>query len=748
MKRACITIQGIVQGVGFRPFVHRLAKACELNGSIRNTSRGVFLQVEGEESKILRFSVKLRSEAPPAAMIQEIKLQWEETLAGYSGFQIIASEEPSAMHTFISPDLAICPDCLRELKDPSDRRYRYPFINCTNCGPRFTIIRDVPYDRPLTSMAPFSMCPECAEEYHSIENRRYHAQPDCCPACGPQLTLLDAQGKPIEGDAIGLAKQMLRAGKILAVKGLGGFHLACACDAKTVQELRRRKQRDEKPFAVMCRDEASIAQICRMNAEEQRILNSPAHPIVLLEKKNRAQLRHLSDNNQLGVMLPYTPLHHLLFDDELPMLVMTSANLSDTPIVYKNSEALEKLRGIADAFLLHDREILTRCDDSLTSVLEGEEYPIRRSRGYVPYPLFVPGSRDAILACGAEQKAGFCLSKEGAVFPGQHIGDLKNYETYEAYAAQISHFEKLFGIQPNALACDLHPDYLSTAYAQERSEEQNLPLVRVQHHHAHMASCMAENGLTGEVIGLVWDGTGYGTDGTIWGSECLTGGYSSFQRCASILPIPLPGGDRAAKEIYRTAFSLLQLSGCDTSMIPAAEQLQLMLQENLNCPVSSGMGRLFDGICAILGIRTQASYEGQGAVLLEAAAAENETDAWPVTFTQEGELSRFDWRDMVRRIVEEQQAGIPTETLAARFLNTLVELAVQMCLLARTQTGLERVVLSGGSFQNRYLMQRIPEKLREHGFTVYRHHSTAPNDQGVALGQLMVASHQLLQQEE
>ena len=811
MQTLEVKIKGIVQGVGFRPFMHRLVRRHGLKGTIRNTSSGVTVELEGAEEELRLFLEELPAEAPPLAVIEDIT--WREIPArGFTDFTIIQSERQAERDTLISPDIAICPDCLHELLDPADRRYRYPFINCTNCGPRLTIIEDVPYDRPKTSMKAFPMCPDCDREYHDIENRRYHAQPDCCPVCGPSLSWLDADGNPVSGDPVALAQQALRDGKIVAVKGLGGFHLACrADDPAFAQELRRRKQRDEKPFAVMCRDVEAARRFCRVSEDEERILNGARKPIVLLEKKPevRPALSHLSENGFLGVMLPYTPLHVLLFESAFEMLVMTSANLSDTPILKDNEAALSDLRGIADGFLLHNRFIQTRCDDSLCWVLGGKEYFARRSRGYVPQPVTVPELPHQILACGAEQKASFCLGKGEHAFLSQHIGDLKNLETLEHYERQVRHFERLFDIHPRALVCDLHPDYLSTRYAEERAEAEGIPLLQVQHHHAHMASCMADNRISEPCIGLIWDGTGLGTDGTVWGAECLVGDYSGFTRFGSVRPIPLIGGDRAVHEPYRVAFALLKDAGCDTEDLepslkesfrgagrgsasgcgivaapPALPDLSLLGQQlgsGLNCPLSSGMGRLFDGVAAILGIREICSYEGQAAVLLEAAAGESEV-CFPVEFYGEPAVTldkshsdrlslrtspqagvairfsspvshtgktedrhallRFDWRPMIRELVRRRDRGVPAPELAAMFMNTMVEMAVQTAAAASVETGIRRIVLSGGSFQNMYIMHRLPQRLREAGLDVFCHSRVSCNDEGIALGQLLIAAAQ------
>ena len=732
LTRFRIKVRGIVQGVGFRPFVHRLVKQHGLAGWVRNSSEGAELELEGEEPELRGFLRELRDEAPPLAVIESVECRELPGAGGHESFRIIGSDRGDHMRTLVSPDTGICPDCLRELLDPSDRRYRYPFINCTNCGPRFTIIRSVPYDRAFTSMAEFPMCPDCAAEFADIENRRYHAQPDCCPVCGPRTFFIDGDGRRLPGDGIEAARRLIKDGGILCVKGLGGMHLACLAEnEEAARELRRRKHRDEKPFAVMCRDIDCARRLCEVSEAEARALGSFRKPIVLLDKRVRGGLMHLSENNSLGVMLPYTPLHVLLFGDDLDCLVMTSANLSDTPIVYKNAEALEKLRGIADGFLLHDREILTRCDDSLLRVYEGRDYPVRRSRGYVPYPITIKGLRPGLLACGAEQKAGFCLSKEGHAFPSQHIGDLKNLETLDCYEEQLGHFAKLFDFEPAAVACDMHPDYLSTEAAERIARERGIPLLRVQHHHAHMVSCMADNGLEGECLGLVWDGTGYGPDGTIWGAELLAGGARGFRRLGTMRPIPLPGGDAATKEIWRTAEALRYEAGLENNN----GTIKKLLERGLNCPKSSGMGRLFDGVCALAGIRDVCSYEGQGAVLLEAAADAVERGEYELAFYGEGGVTVFDWRPMVRQLAS---GGEAPGTVAAKFMNTLVSMAVRQCLEAAELTGLRRVVPSGGVFQNMYLMARLPGRLREAGFEVFTHSRVSANDEGVALGQLMI----------
>lgn len=740
--RASVRVNGIVQGVGFRPFIHRQIARYGLCGWIRNTSQGVELEVEGDPGGVESFIREIPQKCPKLAVVESVEWERLPAPANYPDFRIIPSEKLPERRTLISPDTCVCDDCLRELFDPRDRRYRYPFINCTNCGPRFTIIKDIPYDRPNTTMAPFPMCPDCAREYGDIDDRRYHAQPNCCEKCGPRLFFLDGTGEPVPGDPIDRAVECLDRQGIVAVKGLGGIHLACRVeDPETAARLRARKHRDAKPFAVMCRDVETAARYCFISPQEAEQLASPRRPIVLLRKRQRGSFSHISENGYIGVMLPYTPVHYLLFHRGPDALVMTSANLSDLPIIYKNEEALSALRGVADGFLLNDREIETRCDDSLLWVVDGRPYPVRRSRGFVPFPMTVRRRGEDILALGAEQKASFTLFKGGHAFQSQHMGDLKNLETFSAWEQQIGHFQRLFDIRPKILACDLHPDYMSTAYARERADREGLRLLQIQHHHAHMAACMADNGLDGDCIGIVWDGTGYGADGTVWGGEFLTGGYTAYSRRGTLFPLPLPGGDRAVREPWRVGAALLDAAGLDPAACYApgdAARIQTMLSANLNCPVSTSMGRLFDGAASLLGIAHTASYEGQGAVLLEAAATE--TDAvYPWDMIRENGLYRFDWRPMVRSLWADRDRGVPVGIIAAGFMNTLVEMAAEMCGLLREDTGLDRVALSGGSFQNMYILARLGPALESRGFRVFRHSRVSANDEGISLGQGMIA---------
>ena len=733
-----IEIRGIVQGVGFRPYVHKMVEKYGFSGWIRNTSYGAQLELAGSRRALLHFLDDLKKSPPPLALIEGVEYTAVEARE-YSGFRIIESERSGHMETLVSPDVGICADCARELLDPADRRYKYPFINCTNCGPRFTIIKSVPYDRASTSMAAFPMCGDCAAEFADIRDRRYHAQPNCCPECGPECFFLDGHGRPVPGDAIELARRALKAGEIVCVKGLGGMHLACLPEPETVRELRARKRRDEKPFAVMCRNVDCARDICRVSADEAAALEGHRKPIVLLEKLDYSALTHLSENACVGVMLPYTPLHILLMGTDIDCLVMTSANISETPIISSNAEALAELAGVADGFLLHDREIVTKCDDSLIRIYNGRDYPLRRSRGYVPYPVSVPVEH-MLLACGAEQKASFCLSKRSHAFPSQHMGDLKNAQTLDNWERQIEHFSALYDIEPAAIACDMHPDYLSTAYAEERAERDAVPLLRVQHHHAHMAACMADNGLDGDCLGLIWDGTGYGSDGRIWGAEVLAGGYKAFRRVGTMRPVALAGGDAAMDGIWRVGLALLRDSGLDTNRFAGEdgyETVLKMLQTGTNCPESSGMGRLFDGVAAILGIRRKAGYEGQGAVLLEAAALAGEGGAYPYELCG-GEALTLDWRPTVRALTSELDGGVEVPVIAARFMNTLIHAAAEQLSRLAAETGLDRVVLSGGVFQNMYIMGRLPERLRAQGLEVYTHSRVSANDEGISLGQLMI----------
>ena len=726
-----IEVRGIVQGVGFRPFIHRLVSEYGFFGWVRNSSRGVDMELEGEEERLRAFAGRIEPEKPLLADVESVSTSLCDIDEPFTAFEIIESRTMESRDTLISPDIAICPDCLREMLDAGDKRYRYPFLNCTNCGPRFTIIKDIPYDRAKTSMGVFPMCPDCEREYRDITNRRYHAEPTCCPDCGPQVFYEEAGERYERDEAIERARERLKEGAILAVKGLGGLHLACL--PEKAAQLRQRKHRDSKPFALMCRNTACAEAMAFVTEAERERLESRQRPIVLLRKREKGSYGDVSENNYMGVMLPYTPLHVLLFGDDIDALIMTSANLSDKPILYTNEEARTELREIADGLLLNDRDIQTRCDDSLLYVLNGGDYFVRRSRGYVPYPVRLKGLERNLLACGAEQKASFAVSRGSSAFPSQHIGDLKNFETYDNYRQQIAHFERMFDIVPTAIACDLHPDYLSTQYASERAEREGIPLVSVQHHHAHMAACMADNDLSEPVIGLVWDGVGYGTDGTVWGGEFLLGDYSGFERKGHIKPIPLIGGDRAVKEIWRIGYAMSRDDGLYGAYPLKTASMQL--RSGLNCPLSSGMGRLFDGAASLMDVCQLATYEGEGAVLLEAAAVEDCEESYPYEL-EDGNV--FAYEPMVSAILRDRADGVDKGIMAARFMNTLCVMAADITERISAESGVKTAVLSGGSFQNMYILARLPRMLEQKGIRVYTHRRVSCNDEGLSLGQLMV----------
>lgn len=731
-RRVRLTLSGIVQGVGFRPFLHRLAAEQGLTGWCRNTRDGLEAELQGEAEVLAALPALLEQQRPPRSLLRTLTLSEAEPVAGERGFAILDSGRPGQGRALVSPDIALCTDCRRELFSPADRRFRHPFLNCTNCGPRFTILRQLPYDRGNTAMGVFPMCPACQQEYRDIADRRYHAQPNCCPACGPGLRFLTPSGEGA-GDPVDAACALLEQGGIVAVKGLGGYHLACRWDLpETLALLRRRKQRDERPFALMARDTAAAGTLCRISREEARWLESPAAPIVLLEKRPDCP-PGLSETGELGVMLAYTPLHHLLME-RFPLLVMTSMNRSDQPcqITSRGWQAL------ADGLLDHDRAIVNRCDDSLLRLREGRPLFFRRSRGYAPAPLELDRDVSGILALGAEEKGSFALGRGRSAFLSQHLGDLKDFDTEQFYTGQIARFQDLFGVEVRTLVCDLHPDYRSSAYALQRQAEEGLALLRVQHHHAHLAACMADNGLTGTCIGLIWDGTGLGTDGTIWGSECLAGGREGFSRLGTIAPIPLPGGDRCIREIGRTAHSLRMLAGAEADS-PQARLLGEMVRQGLNSPLSSGMGRLLDGVYSLLTGRDRITYPGQGAVLLEAMAAEGVSGGYPLPLEQREDLLRLDTGALIRALLADREE--PARR-AARVWNTLVRFGVAQARYARKRTGLNRVVLSGGVFQNRYLLPRLRDGLEAAGFQVYTHRRVSPNDQGIALGQLWIAGKQ------
>ena len=763
-----IHITGIVQGVGFRPFVYGLAKHYQLKGWVRNTSAGVDIEVDGERDVLETFVNALRDKAPPLSRIDELTASFGPA-NGFRSFDILHSESVEGAFQPISPDVSICEDCLRELLDPSDRRYRYPFINCTNCGPRFTIIKDIPYDRPKTTMAPFPMCPDCESEYLDPLDRRFHAQPVACPVCGPNVWLERQDngvvGKLAKRDAAVLAtRKLLEEGRILAIKGLGGFHLACnAVDGKAVRELRTRKLRVDKPFALMMPDIETVERHCFVTNTERALLLSASRPIVLLNRRPDSPIARdcAPGQDTLGVMLPYTPLHYLILDrgpltedsvDEVihrppaTVLVMTSGNISEEPIATDNDEARERLASLADAFLMHDRDIHVRCDDSVVRVLEEQVYPIRRSRGYSPFPVKLPFEAPPLLAVGPELKNTFCITNHGYAFLSHHIGDMENYETLQSFEQGIGHFQKLFRVKPEAIVYDLHPDYLSTRYALQRAGEENLPTIGVQHHHAHIAACMADHGLDGShpVIGLAFDGTGYGDDGAIWGGEVLVADYNSYQRVSHLDYFPLPGGDAAIKKPARTALALLWALGLDwdPALAPVAgfcaedrTTLRTQLERKINTPMTSSVGRLFDAAAALAGVRQSVNYEAQAAIEFEALADENESGMY--LFQQEQGVMNV--KNAVETLIADVLANVPVPVISARFHNGMAQMVLDICRSLRTSRNIEEVALSGGVWQNITLLRRTLSLLRNDGFVVYIHQQVPANDGGLSLGQAVVA---------
>jgi hydrogenase maturation protein HypF len=769
MPGAHIHITGIVQGVGFRPFVYNLATRLELKGWVNNTSAGVNIHIEGDDATLQTFIEKLSSEKPALAVIDQITVQ-ETAPENFTTFDIQHSTIIEGAFQPISPDVSICPDCLREMLDPNDRRYRYPFINCTNCGPRFTIIKDIPYDRPKTTMADFPMCADCQREYEDPTNRRFHAQPVACEKCGPKvwLEMQNAEYRMQNTDAILETQQLLSQGKIIAIKGLGGFHLACdATNAQAVTELRARKLRVDKPFALMMPDLETIEQHCFVSEAERELLQSAARPIVLLRKKPTSTIVEEVSPKQhwLGVMLPYTPLHYLLFEKNVErltfnVLVMTSGNLSEEPIATDNDDARKRLSKLADAFLMHNRDIHIRCDDSVVRVISDQLsvisqtehgtrtiYPIRRSRGYSPFPIKLPFDVPQILAAGSELKNTFCITNINYAFLSHHIGDMENYETLQSFEQGVEHFEKLFRVKPEAIAHDLHPNYLATRYSQERAEREGIPTVAVQHHHAHIAACMAEHGLDGSrpVIGLSFDGTGYGDDGAIWGGEFLVADYETYKRMFHLEYFPLPGGDAAIKKPARTALALLWSLGLEwderldsVAEFCAQDQtiLRAQLERKINTPMTSSMGRLFDAAAALAGVRQKVNYEGQAAIEFEALADSAEAGKYSFGLNQD----RVETRTMLEALIKDVMAGVSPSKISAKFHNGLAEMAREACLKIKLETGINEVALSGGVWQNMTLLQKTVQLLEANGFKVYIHKKTPTNDGGLSLGQAVIAA--------
>ena len=768
-------VRGAVQGVGFRPFVYRLASELKLPGWVANTPQGVFVEIEGAKETLDQFLLRLQSEKPPRSFIQSLEFSFLDSL-GFTSFEIRESDGQGPKTAYVLPDIATCPECLAEILDPLNRRYLYPFTNCTNCGPRFSIIESLPYDRPNTSMKRFEMCPECRKEYDDPADRRFHAQPTACPVCGPRLELWDDQGNVLgrHHDALLGAAKAIRDGRIVAAKGLGGFHLMVdARSEESVQRLRERKHREEKPLAAMFPTIEMVEEECLVSELEKRLLLSPEAPIVLLQAKDNRELygKQISNlglakslapqNPYLGIMLPYTPLHHLLMRELNHPVVATSGNLSDEPICIDEREALRRLKGIADMFLVHSRPIVRHIDDSVLRVLLGRELMMRRARGYAPLPIELPGaSHVSVLAVGAHLKNTVAIAIERNVFISQHIGDLETHQSLEAFRRVEDDFQKMFAVVPSVTACDMHPDYFSTKEARRSATE----LIEVQHHHAHVLSCMAENQLEGEVLGVSWDGTGYGTDGTVWGGEFLITKSAGFQRFASLKTFRLAGGEKAIREPRRTAIGLLYaamgediLRERDHAPMSAFSVAELsvvgqMLKNEVHAPLTSSAGRLFDGVASIIGLRHRNSFEGQAAMELEYALAgetseqtyrcevERRSDADSPSGIEEARSADrpsyiLNWSRMINEVWSDSRKRVSVSMISKKFHNALVEGIVDVAKTA----GINRVVLSGGCFQNRYLTEKAVKRLRASGFQPYWHQRVPSNDGGISLGQVYAA---------
>jgi len=733
-SRRILRVRGTVQGVGFRPFVYRTAVDLGLRGSVWNDADGVVIDAEGSVEALDELARRIAAAPPPRAIIEGLEV--EHALArGLEDFSIGESEALPPVSARVSPDLATCRTCLEEMSNPADRRFRYPFINCTDCGPRYSIARDVPYDRARTTMSGFSMCRPCAAEYEDPPSRRFHAQPNACPACGPHIFVApSAGGAPLEE-----AVAALRRGAIVAVKGLGGFHLACdARDPVAVGRLRERKRRSEKPFAVMFPDVAGVERATRLDDESRAALEGPRRPIVLLPRRPDSGLTGAvaPAMRELGAFLPSTPLHHLLLQSFAGPLVMTSGNLSEEPIAAENQEALARLAGIADVFLLHDRPIHMRADDSVVRTVLGRERVLRRARGHVPEAIDLGFEAPDVLAVGADLKNVLCLTTGRAAILSQHIGDLESYEAVRFFTEVRENLERLFRARPVLVAHDLHPGYHSTSIALRTG----LRAVGVQHHHAHVASCLADNGRRGPVIGVAWDGTGYGTDGTVWGGEILTADLSGFERVGRIRPVPLPGGDAAVREPWRMALSHLVAAGLPTARLqnPARGTVEAMIRDGVNAVPTSSAGRLFDAVASLAGIRDVTSYEGQAAMELE-AVSDAQADGYPLPVTGEV-LLEIDPRPLVSAIVDDLERGVSAAMIGGRFHAALAAAIAEACARVRSRTGLETVALSGGCFQSRLLTELTTERLGAAGFEVLLHARVPPNDGGIALGQAAVAA--------
>ncbi|WP_412537718.1 carbamoyltransferase HypF [Longispora sp. K20-0274] len=748
VTRTRVRVEGVVQGVGFRPFVRLLATGLGLVGHVRNDAHGVLIEVEGPPGAVAEFLATLEREPPPLAMIEHVTCG-ALPAAGGSTFDIVASEAGAGRSTLVAPDTATCADCVRELWDPADRRFRYPFVNCTHCGPRFTIVRDVPYDRAMTTMAGFPLCADCAAEYHDPADRRFHAQPVCCPACGPTVRLTDPAGAALPGEPVAAAAELLRQGAVLAVKGLGGFHLAVDAGSEgAAAALRARKHREEKPFAVMVADVDAARALCVVDEDEENLLSGTRRPVVLLRRHPHAPVAPsvAPGNPFLGLMLPYTPLHHLLLAEAGGPLVMTSGNVSDEPIVYRDDDALDRLGPLVDAFLTHDRPIHARADDSVARVFAGRELPVRRSRGYAPRPVTVPWEfRRPVLACGAELKNTFCLGRGRHAFVSGHLGDLENYETLRSFTEGIAHHGRLFDVRPEVVAHDLHPEYLSTKYALDLG---GVELVGVQHHHAHIASCLADNGEAGPVIGVAFDGLGYGTDATLWGGEFLVADLVGFRRAGHLEQVPMPGGAAAVREPWRMAAAWLDRAfegappeGLGVTLRNGDRWADVVRlgRSGFNAPATSSAGRLFDAVAALLGVRDTVSYEGQAAIELERWADTGDGTGGYEVLLGDGDPFVVSGAAIVRGVAGDVLAGTPGPVVAARFHRTMARVVLAGAVRLRTREGLSVVALSGGVFQNVVLLGEAVALLTGAGFRVLTHSRVPPNDGGISLGQAVVA---------
>ncbi len=751
ITRLRILVRGAVQGVGFRPFVYRLASESGLKGWIRNSTVGVILEVEGSLRGVEAFLFQLEREKPPLAVIQGLETVFLDP-AGYTSFDILPSTG-GTKQTLILPDIATCPECLQELFDPSNRRYLYPFTNCTHCGPRYSIIEDLPYDRGRTTMRIFEMCPDCREEYENPLDRRFHAQPNACPCCGPHLECWDHMGKVLKTghEALLYGCQEIRQGKIVAVKGLGGFQLLVdARNEEAVTRLRTRKRREEKPLAVMVPGLQQARKLCVISEKEQRLLQSSEAPIVLLQRHEQEDGLAPSvapGNPNLGLLLPYTPLHHILMHEIDFPVIATSGNLSDEPICIDEYEALKRLASIADVFLVHNRPICRHVDDSVARVILGREMVLRRARGYAPFPIHLPKAGPVVLATGAQLKNTIALAVEENVFISQHVGDLDTAESYRAFLSAAHDLQRMYETEAEIIACDLHPDYPSTHFAFKTGKAMN----QVQHHFAHILACMAENEIEGPVLGVAWDGTGYGPDGTVWGGEFLVVENGNYRRVAHLRPFPLPGGDTAVRQPRRSALGMLyemegeKVFSCLQNLLPCSfdnreiQFLKSMLPRTVNSPRTTSAGRLFDAVASLCGLRQICSFEGQAAMELEFAVKEMDDPESAFSFElnpgASGGPAVLDWEPMIRDILFDVQSQVPIGRIASRFHNALVAMIHSVAI----QTGHRKVVLSGGCFQNQVLTSRTVCRLRESGFLPYWHQRVPPNDGGIALGQVVAA---------